>query len=93
MTHDAPDNYKLGTWTVCCPDCGTALDVDATTGQVVGRKAAKKPPAEGQSFDALLADIDASKERAGQVFDQEMRGMKDRDRVLEEKFRRALERA
>jgi hypothetical protein len=37
--------------------------------------------------------LDEGKARAADVFDRELAGMKDRDRLLEEKFREALKRA
>ncbi len=80
-------------WTVRCPDCGSELTVDAATGELLGHRKAKEPLAGGKDFDALLADLDAGKARAEELFEREKAAMADRERLLEEKFREALKRA
>jgi hypothetical protein len=79
--------------TVRCPDCGSELVVDAATGEVLAHRRAKQPPAGGKDFDALLQGLDDDKAHAENVFQREVAAMKDRDRLLEEKFREALRRA
>ena len=79
--------------TVACPDCGCDITVDVATGQVLFHKSAKQQPAGGQDFDQLLAGIDESKDRAAEVFQREVAALKDRDRLMEEKFREAMRRA
>ena len=54
---------------------------------------APKAPAGGQDFEQLLAGLDESKERAEDVFEREVSAYKDRDRLMEEKFREAMRRA
>ena len=76
-----------------CPDCGADLTVDTATGQVLFHKKAKQPPAGGKDFDALLRGLDQDKARAEDVFTREVAAMKDRDRILEERFREAMKRA
>ncbi len=78
---------------VSCPDCGCDLTVDRVTGQVLFHKSAPEAPAGGQDFDQLLAGLDESKERAEDVFEREVTAFKDRDRLMEEKFREAMRRA
>lgn len=80
-------------FTLVCPDCGSDLVIDAATGAVLSHRAPKRPPAGGRSFEDLLAGIDSGKERAEQLFEREKAAMKDRDRLLEEKFREAMKRA
>lgn len=84
------DNSK---WTIKCPDCETEIVVDRFTGAVLYHKSAPKKSGADKDFDALLADIDASKTRADDIFQQEVSALKDKDRLLEEKFREALRRA
>ncbi len=84
---------KDGTFTVLCPECQTEILVDAATGQVLRHRKPKDPLAGGHDFDELLADLDHSKQRAEALFDQEFAALKDRDRLLEEKFQEALKRA
>jgi hypothetical protein len=79
--------------TVRCPDCSSDLIVDAETGEVLSHRKAKQPLAGGKDFDALLKGLDEDKSRAEDVFQREVAAMKDRDRLLEEKFREAMRRA
>lgn len=78
--------------TIRCPECGSSLRVDVATGQILShdKQAAEK---QRNDFDALLAGLDESKERASALFEQELEAHNDRDRLLEEKFKRAMERA
>ena len=76
-----------------CPDCGSDLTVDATTGQVLFHKKPKAPLAGGKDFDSLFKGLDEEKARAETLFAGEMAAMKDRERLLEEKFREAMKRA
>lgn len=79
--------------TVRCPDCGSDLVIDASTGAVLSHRKPKQPLAGGKDFDALLKGLDDDKNRAEDVFQREVAAHKDRDRILEEKFREALRRA
>ncbi|MEM9554883.1 MAG: hypothetical protein AAGC60_11535 [Acidobacteriota bacterium] len=76
--------------TVRCPDCGAALEIDVASGEVLSHRATAR--AEPADFDSLLARVDEGKRSAERIFEQQLRGLDDRDRVMEEKFRRALER-
>jgi hypothetical protein len=78
---------------VRCPDCGSDLVVDATTGEVLSHRRPKQPPAGGKDLDSLLQGLDENKARAESIFDREVAAMKDRDRLLDEKFREAMRRA
>jgi hypothetical protein len=79
--------------TVRCPGCDSDLIVDAETGQVLSHRKPKQAPAGGKDFDALLKGLDEDKSRAEDVFQREVAALKDRDRILEEKFREAMRRA
>lgn len=79
--------------TVKCPECNSEMVVDAATGAVLSHRKAKQPIAGGKDFDALLKGLDEDKARAEDVFAREVAAMKDRDRLLEEKFREAMRRA
>jgi hypothetical protein len=79
--------------TVKCPECDSELVVDAATGAILSHKKAKQPIAGGKDFDALLKGLDEDKARAEDVFAREVAAMKDRDRLMEEKFREAMRRA
>ena len=86
----ADDNRKL---TVLCPECGSDLVIDTATGAVLSHRKPKQPLAGGKDFDSLLKGLDDDKNRAEDVFQREVAALKDRDRILEEKFREALRRA
>jgi hypothetical protein len=79
--------------TVLCPDCACRLRVDALTGEVLAHHAARAEPADGKGFEELLAGLDRQRVQAEEVFEREVSAHRDRDRLLEEKFRVALERA
>ena len=83
-----PHNHSLK-----CPECDAHLVIDAATGEVLSHRPAKKPLAGGKDFDSLLEDLDKDKAEAEEVFEREVAAMKDRDRLLEEKFEQALKRA
>lgn len=83
-----PRNLKLR-----CPECDAQLVVDSATGEVLAHRKAKQAPAGGKDFDALLEDLDRDKIEAEEIFEREVAAMKDRDRLLEEKFQQAMKRA
>ena len=78
---------------VRCPDCGCDLTVDAATGEVLFHKSPKAPPAGGKDLDSLFADMSAQRSRADEVFEREKAAIKDRERLLDEKFKEAWKRA
>lgn len=84
---------NTGKLTVHCPDCGSELVIDRATGEVLFHKQPRQPPAGGKDFDRLLAGLDEDRARAEDVFEREKAAMKDRDRLLDEKFREAMRRA
>ena len=78
---------------VRCPDCASELVIDGETGEVLSHRREKQPLAGGKDFDSLLRGLDEGKARAEAVFEQEKAAMKDRSRLLDEKFEEALRRA
>jgi hypothetical protein len=79
--------------TVRCPECASELVVDAATGEVLSHRRHKQPPGGGKDLESLLQGLDQDKARAEDIFQREVAAMKDRDRLLEEKFREAMRRA
>lgn len=77
--------------TLRCPDCGADIKVDVASGTILSHRS-PKPSGASKDFDALLAGIDDSKNRANEIFDQEVEALEHRERLLEEKFREAMER-
>ncbi len=79
--------------TVRCPDCQAHLVLDASTGEVLFHRARKEPAAGGKDLDALMRGLDEERSQAEEIFSREVEAFKDRDRLLEEKFREAVRRA
>lgn len=85
---DVADETK--SWTVICPCCEATLIVDAQTGAIISHQEKAKPLA---SFEEMAKELESRKKVRDQVFSQELGSMKDRERLLEEKFREAMKRA
>jgi len=79
--------------TVRCPECDSDLVIDAATGEVLSHRPPKRVPGGGKDLDSLLKGLDDDRAKAEDVFQREVAAMKDRDRLLEEKFREAMRRA
>jgi hypothetical protein len=77
-------------FTIICPCCETNLTIDAQTGAILLHEEKAKPMA---SFDEMVKGLDKQKQMREQIFAQELSSMKDRDRILEEKFQEAIKRA
>jgi hypothetical protein len=77
-------------FTIICPCCEATLVIDAQTGAILSHEEKQKPLA---SFDEMVKDLDRQKQTREQIFAQEMSSMKDRGRLLEEKFQEAKKRA
>ncbi len=75
---------------IICPCCDATLTIDAQTGAILAHEEEKK--AHG-SFDDLKGELDKQKNLRDQLFAQEMSSVKDRERLLEEKFKEAMKRA
>ncbi len=77
-------------FSILCPCCEATLTVDAKTGAILSHEEKKKIHG---SFDDLKGQMSKQKELREQLFAQEMSSMKDRERLLEEKFQEALKKA
>ncbi|HEY0459184.1 MAG TPA: hypothetical protein VGC97_08500 [Pyrinomonadaceae bacterium] len=77
-------------FSIICPCCEAALTIDAQTGAVLAHEEKKKILG---SFEDLKGALSKQKELRDQLFSQEMSSMKDRERLLDEKFKEALKRA
>ncbi len=80
----------MGKYTIICPCCEATLTIDAETGAMLAHAEKKKILG---SFEDLKSDLNKQKEHRENIFAQEMSSMKDRERLLEEKFKEALKRA
>ena len=77
-------------YSIICPCCEANLTIDAVTGAVISHEEKKKATG---SFEELAGELNKQKELREQLFAQEMSSMKDRERLLEEKFKEALKKA
>jgi ribosome-associated translation inhibitor RaiA len=77
-------------FTIICPCCEATMTIDAPTGAILAHEEKAKPIA---SFDEMVKGLDKQKQMREQIFAQELSSMKDRDRILEEKFQEAMKRA
>ena len=75
---------------VICPCCEATLTIDSQTGALLAH--AEKKKIHG-SFEDLAGEMSKQKELREQLFAQEMSSVKDRERLLEEKFQEAMKRA
>ena len=77
-------------FTIICPDCQSTLTVDSQTGALISHEEKSRPMA---SFEDMVKGLDKQKQVREQIFSQELSSMKDRERLLEEKFQEAMKRA
>ena len=75
---------------IICPCCEASLTIDSATGAILAHEEKKKITG---SFEDLKGELSKQKDRREQLFVQEMSSVKDRERLLEEKFQEALKRA
>jgi hypothetical protein len=77
-------------FTIICPCCEATLTIDSQTGALLAHEEKKKVLG---SFEDLKSNLEKQKEARENIFAQEMSSMKDRERLLEEKFKEAMKRA
>ncbi|HEX7154179.1 MAG TPA: 2-nitropropane dioxygenase [Thermoanaerobaculia bacterium] len=77
---------------IVCPCCEATLVIDRLSGEVLLHKAKDRPRASG-SLESMVAGLESQKTEAEKRFERQLESQKDRARILEEKFREALERA
>ena len=76
---------------ITCPCCEATIVVDRLNGEVLLHKVKEKRS--GGSLDSMVAGLETQKSEAAKRFDRQMESQKDRARILEERFKEALERA
>ncbi len=77
-------------FTVICPCCEANLTIDAQTGAILAHEEKAKKLG---SFEDLKSDLEKKKEVRENIFAQEQQAQKDRERLLQEKFKEAMKRA
>jgi len=76
---------------ITCPCCEATIVVDRLSGEVLLHKV--KEVRTGGSLESMVAGLESQKSEAAKRFDRQLESQKDRARILEEKFKEALERA
>ena len=77
-------------FSIICPCCEANITIDAETGAILAHEEKAKKLG---SFEDLKNDLAKQKELRENLFAQEMSSQKDRQRILEEKFKEAMKRA
>lgn len=81
-----------GNFEITCPCCEATIVVDRVSGEVLLHKAKESRGPHG-SLESMVAGLESQKSEAAKRFDKQLESQKDRARILEEKFREALQRA
>jgi uncharacterized protein YPO0396 len=76
---------------ISCPCCDATIVVDRISGEVLLHKV-KEVKVSG-SLESMVSNLETQRHEAARKFDKQIESQKDRARLLEEKFREALERA
>jgi sulfate adenylyltransferase subunit 1 (EFTu-like GTPase family) len=76
---------------ITCPCCEATLVVDRLTGEVLLHKAREIRVA--GSLESMVAGLETQKSDAAKRFERQLESQKDRSRILEEKFKAAIEQA
>lgn len=74
-----------------CPCCEALIVIDRLSGEVLLHKA-REVRTTG-SLESMVAGLESQKSEAAKRFERQLESQKDRSRILEEKFKEALERA
>ena len=82
-----PVNFEIA-----CPCCEATIVIDRITGEVLFHKA-KETKAGSASLESMVSNLEALKSEMAKRFEKNLESQKDRSRILEEKFREAMERA
>lgn len=76
---------------ITCPSCEATIVIDVKTGEILLHK--KKETKSGLSLEAMVSNLDTQRSEAEKKFDQQLESQKDRARILEERFKEAMQRA
>ena len=76
---------------ITCPCCEATLVIDRVNGEILLHKVKEKKS--GLSLESMVSNLETQKSEAAKKFDKQIESQKDRSRILEEKFKEALERA
>ena len=82
----------MSNFEITCPCCEATIVVDRISGEVLLHKA-KEHRGPGGSLESMVAGLETQRSDAARRFEKQLESQKDRSRILEEKFKEALQRA
>jgi len=74
-----------------CPCCEATIVIDRVTGEILLHKAKEKKS--NQSLESMVSNLQTQKSEMEKFFEKQIESQKDRSRILEEKFKEAMQRA
>ena len=74
-----------------CPCCEALIVIDGVSGEVLLHKAKEKKS--NQSLESMVSGLQTQKSEMEKFFEKQIESQKDRSRILEEKFKEAMQRA
>ena len=86
MTSAMAKNFEI-----LCPCCEATIVIDRLSGEVLLHKAKERRA--GGSLESMVAGLETQKSEMEKKFDREMASQKDRARILDERFKEAMQRA
>ena len=76
---------------ITCPCCEATIVIDRLSGEVLLHKV--KETKSSLSLEAMVSNLDTQKSEAEKRFEKQLESHKDRGRILEERFKEAMQRA
>lgn len=76
---------------IICPCCEAMLVIDRVSGEVLLHKA--KENKSGLSLESMVSNLETQKSEMAKRFEKNLESQKDRARILEERFKEAMQRA
>jgi hypothetical protein len=81
----------MANFEITCPCCESMIVVDRISGEVLLHKVKERRA--GGSLESMVAGLESQKSEMQKKLDRELAAQKDRGRILEEKFKEAMQRA
>ena len=81
------ENFEIN-----CPCCDALLVVDRLSGEILLHKA-KETKGPGGSLESMVQSLETQKSEAAKRFEKQLESQKDRARILDERFKEAMQRA
>ena len=81
----------MANFEIQCPCCEATIVVDRISGEVLLHK--PKETKSGLSLESMVSNLETQKSEMAKKFDRNLESQKDRSRILEEKFKEAMQRA